>query len=212
MGIDLALLLPFIVRNPDLHAKLLNTFSYLEYIGFRKIVKSQIAERLDPETLSHALEEGRHALLLKKLAIKTGGGKFEMYSPASLLRGPEAEIYFQSLDRACERIIEAEIFSKNKVRLTYLYVTWLVEQRALAVYECYQETLGVFGIKPPLNGLLAEEDKHLADVERELLDSDTKFSFRVAALKEVEETLYQTYLLALSQQLKVSEKFVEAHV
>ena len=32
-----------IVADPALHARWLNTFSYLEYVGFRKIVKSQRA-------------------------------------------------------------------------------------------------------------------------------------------------------------------------
>jgi len=30
-----------IVADPALHARWLNTFSYLEYVGFRKILKSQ---------------------------------------------------------------------------------------------------------------------------------------------------------------------------
>ena len=57
------------MRNPNLHARWLNMFSYLEYIGFRKIVKSQGAENLSLETLGHAVEEGRHALMLKKFAF-----------------------------------------------------------------------------------------------------------------------------------------------
>jgi hypothetical protein len=48
-----------IVVDKKLHARWLNTFSYLEYIGFRKIVKSQMAEALTNKVISHALEEGR---------------------------------------------------------------------------------------------------------------------------------------------------------
>jgi hypothetical protein len=47
-----------IVVDKKLHARWLNTFSYLEYIGFRKIVKSQMAEALTNKVISHALEEG----------------------------------------------------------------------------------------------------------------------------------------------------------
>jgi len=37
----LKVLVDRIVVDPNLHARWINTFSYLEYIGFRKIVKSQ---------------------------------------------------------------------------------------------------------------------------------------------------------------------------
>jgi hypothetical protein len=44
-----------VVADPALHARWLNTFSYLEYVGFRKIVKSQRAEVLTAAILGHAL-------------------------------------------------------------------------------------------------------------------------------------------------------------
>ena len=46
-----------IVADPALHARWLNTFSYLEYVGFRKIVKSQRAEVLTAAILGHACEK-----------------------------------------------------------------------------------------------------------------------------------------------------------
>ena len=70
-----------VMQDDHIHARWLNTFSFLEYIGFRKIVKSQRAEVLNRSLLVHALEEGRHALLLKKLAVKLGGSKFDFYRP-----------------------------------------------------------------------------------------------------------------------------------
>lgn len=206
---SLEMLLPKIVSDPDLHGRWLNTFSYLEYIGFRKIVKSQTAENLDVETLGHAVEESRHALLLKKLAIQIGGSKFKKYSPSALLCGQQAEFYFQLLDRTCENHIEPA--SENKARLTYLYVTWLVELRALSVYRLYQNALEAVGVKPSLTGLLAEEDKHLADVEQELLKSDPDFHSRGLALRRVEDELYQAYLLALNHELNASEESIAAH-
>jgi hypothetical protein len=68
-----------IVADQVLHARWLNTFSYLEYVGFRKIVKSQKAEALTAAILGHACEEGRHALGLKKLALRLGGAEFDSY-------------------------------------------------------------------------------------------------------------------------------------
>lgn len=211
MGDKLAILLTGIVSDSDLHAKWLNTFSYLEYIGFRKIVKSQGGDRLDAETLAHAVEEGRHALLLKKLALKTGGSKYNTYALDALLCGAEAEGYFQTLDNACESQVRFQAPNQDCVRLTYLYVTWLVELRALSVYGLYQEALRAAGIPAPLNGLLAEEDKHLGAVERELFALDPDFAERAAKLKEMEASLYQDFLFALARDLAPPERVLPAH-
>ena len=123
-----------IVADPALHARWLNTFSYLEYVGFRKIVKSQRAEGLTAEILQHACEEGRHALGLKKLAVKLGGAGLDSYAPETLLCGEEAEAYFQELDQFCDEAF-ADRPAEERVKLTYGYVTWLVERRALDVYN-----------------------------------------------------------------------------
>jgi hypothetical protein len=93
-----------ILDDPNLHASWLNTFSYLEYVGFRKIVKSQASDSMSLETLGHAVEEGRHALRLKRLAVKVGGVAFDSYRAEKLLCGDAAEAYFQKLDGYCESL------------------------------------------------------------------------------------------------------------
>ena len=59
-----------IAEVPALHARFLNTVAMLEYIGARKIMKSQRADMFDMELLSHVSEETRHAWLVKRMAIK----------------------------------------------------------------------------------------------------------------------------------------------
>ena len=166
-----------IVADTVLHARWLNTFSYLEYVGFRKIVKSQRAEGLTAAILGHACEEGRHALGLKKLAIKLGGAEFDSYASEVLLCGEEAEAYFQDLDKACDEAF-ANRSEAERGKLTYCYRTWLVERRALDVYGTYKNALGDSDIARKLGGLLAEETKHLADVEAVLHAIDPEFSTR----------------------------------
>ena len=189
-----------VVADPALHARWLNTFSYLEYVGFRKIVKSQRAEVLTAAILGHACEEGRHALGLKKLAIKLGGARFDSYAPEALLCGEEAEAYFQDLDQAC-----AEAFAgrseAERGKLTYGYVTWLVERRALDVYGIYKKALGDSDVARKLGGLLAEETKHLADVEALLHIGDPEFSTRSKEFEAVEAALYQNFIDALTREL-----------
>jgi hypothetical protein len=190
-----------VISSPALHAKWLNTFSYLEYIGFRKIVKSQNATGLSTETLSHAVEEGRHALKLKKLAVKIGGKDFDNYDEHTLLCVREATNYFQTLDRSCEKALE-DIPLEQRPRFVYLWVTWLVEKRALLVYELYQATNPGPG---SLRSLLAEEENHLQAVESELRARDAGFEKRGSLFKTIEEGLYQTYIDALMRELALSE-------
>jgi hypothetical protein len=189
-----------VVADPALHARWLNTFSYLEYVGFRKIVKSQRAEVLTAAILSHACEEGRHALGLKKLAIKLGGAQFDSYAPETMLCGEEAEAYFQDLDQACDEAF-ADRSNEERAKLTYCYVTWLVERRALDVYQVYKRALGDSDIARKLGGLLAEETKHLADVEALLHTGDPEFMTRSKEFETVEAALYQNFVSALTREL-----------
>ena len=189
-----------IVADPALHARWLNTFSYLEYVGFRKIVKSQRAEVLTAAILGHACEEGRHALGLKKLAVKLGGAGFDSYAPQVLLCGEEAEAYFQDLDQSCDEAF-ADRSTDERVRLAYGYVTWLVERRALDVYGLYKSALGDSEIARKLGGLLAEETKHLSDIETLLQAADPAFSTRSKEFEAVENSLYVVFLAALTKAL-----------
>jgi hypothetical protein len=189
-----------IVADPALHARWLNTFSYLEYVGFRKILKSQRAEVLTAAILGHACEEGRHALGLKKLAVKLGGAGFDSYAPQVLLCGEEAEAYFQDLDRSCDEAF-ADRSADERVRLAYGYVTWLVERRALDVYGLYKSALGDSEIARKLGGLLAEETKHLSDIEALLQAADPAFSTRSKEFESVENSLYEVFLAALTKAL-----------
>jgi hypothetical protein len=189
-----------IVADPALHARWLNTFSYLEYVGFRKIVKSQRAEVLTAAILGHACEEGRHALGLKKLAVKLGGAGFDSYAPQVLLCGEEAEAYFQDLDQSCDEAF-ADRSADERVRLAYGYVTWLVERRALDVYGLYKNALGDSEIARKLGGLLAEETKHLSDIETLLQAADPAFSTRSKEFEAVENSLYEVFLAALTKAL-----------
>lgn len=189
-----------IVADTALHARWLNTFSFLEYVGFRKIVKSQKAVELSAAILGHACEEGRHALLLKKLAVKLGGADFDSYAPEVLLCGEEAEAYFQELDQFCGDAF-SDRADAERAKLAYGYVTWLVERRALDVYGIYRKALGDSEIARKLGSLLAEEDKHLADVEALLEAGDPGFAARAKQFEAVETSLYQGFIGALSKEL-----------
>ena len=199
-----------IVRRPALHARWLNTFSYLEYIGFRKIVKSQNADQVDSEILQHALEEGRHALRLKKLAVRLGGNDFQVYSARTLLCGDAAKAYFQNLDHACEAKLQY-FDSRQRAQLVYYYVTWLVEMRALEVYGIYHQALGALPEAAVIKGLLTEEVGHLEEVSAQIQTLDPEFEKTQEALKIIEAQLYDNFLTALEHDLASYSPAESAH-
>jgi hypothetical protein len=198
-----------VVTDDHLHARWLNTFSFLEYIGFRKIVKSQRAEILNRSLLMHALEEGRHALLLKKLAVKLGGQTFDFYRPETMLCPDAAKTYFQELDHQCDAKF-AHLGELERAKLVYLYVTWLIERRALDVYGRYKTILGDSDVAPKLNALLAEEVGHLRAVEAGIAAGDPEHAARSAEFEALESDLYQDFVSALVRELAPKRAGVEA--
>ena len=185
-------LLAFVVSDRQLHAKWINTFSLLESIGFRKIIKSHKAQELTTEVLQHAFEESRHALLLKKLAVRVGGLGFDTFEPDHLFCGDSAVSYFQTLDAVCAREL-------GSAKLCYLYVTWLVEVRALQVYEAHRAAAAkgdaaCQGVATQLARLLREEESHLDEVEVSLRVLDPEFEMRGAEFQKVERLLFATFL------------------
>ena len=200
-------LLPHIISNPNLHARWINTFSYLEYIGFRKIIKSQWAEDISAAVLSHACEEGRHALRLKKMAVKIGGKDFDSYSADKLLCPEQAENYFKILDASCEMALASHFVEPKIVsRLTYLYVTLIVEVRALRVYGDYLDVLKQNGSGQVIEAMLAEEAAHLEYVQRELVELDPHYEQRRLQIEDIERGLYSDYVSAVQREVELSLK------
>lgn len=195
-------LIATIVKDRHLHARWLNTLSLLEYIGFRKIVKSQRAETLNAGILAHAAEESGHAVRLKKLAMHVGGPDFDSYAPEHLLCGEAAQDYFQSLDHQVEAQF-GERSDGERTKLTYLYVSWLIERRALAVYGVFKKTLAGSEIAKKLDGLLNEEVGHLRAAEAEIATHDLEHSVRAPQLVDLEAGLYETFIGALATALQM---------
>ncbi len=202
----LASLMPIVIDDDQLHARWLNTFSYLEYVGFRKIVKSQRADGLSRAFLNHALEEGGHAFLLKNLAVKVGGKAFDFYTPESMLCPEAAGSYFQNLDHGCDEKFAA-LADAERSKIVYLYVTWLIERRALDVYGRYKDALGASPLAGQLDDLLTEEIGHLRQVEAGLAAGDPEHATRAPALEAFEQDLFETFVAALAEDVAA----VQAH-
>ncbi len=188
----------FLGKDRFINAKFLNTLSVLEYAGARKIIKSQKAESLNLEILRHIAEEIRHARILKKMALQLSNQSLTTYRKEHLLAGDAAWDYIQSVDH----FVEDEI-KKPDPWIKYLYVTLLIEERAMEVYPLYSETLGQLGLAQPLQGLIAEEETHLKFTQRHILENDPESSKRLPQLRAFEKSQFDKFMISAHLELAI---------
>jgi hypothetical protein len=177
-------------------AKFINTLSLLEYMGSRKIVKSQSAQMMSLDLLSHISEEVRHAEVLKKLSLKMSDNQLKTYSDEHLYCGAAARTYIQTVDHIAE-----ELFGKQNAWISYLYTTLLLEERAKLIYPICGETIEPLGYTNVFKGILKEEDRHLEAILADLGVIDGVTEEKLRALKEAESQAFTQFLIQLDAAL-----------
>jgi hypothetical protein len=176
---------------PQLHWRFLNTLSLLEHIGARKIMATQTAGgELCGDTLRHIAEEARHAWFFKRQAEAVAGHALS-YDAASIMAGPQARAYMARLDGTIARTAGGAS--------AYLYMSLVIELRAVWFYRIYQDVLTAGGKTIKLGGLLAEEDRHLEEMQGQLRALDEDLAVRLADFTAYEEIRFQTLLSALER-------------
>lgn len=191
-------LLKNIITSPKIYARFLNTLSLLEYIGARKILKSQHQQYLTEKLLAHSIEELRHARVLKRAAIKIAP-EYDSYAPDALLCGAEATHYFQTVDHATNTVI-----GEYNPWHCYLYTTLLIEIRALSFYSTCEEILQELGMPSVFRGILVEEEQHLQEVT-EYLQKIPGYEKNLEILKNIEEKEFSGFLQAVERNIAVME-------
>lgn len=182
-----------LASRPDAHSRFVNTLSLLEYIGARKILKSQKESRITAELLAHVAEEIRHAQALKRVALKLSEGKLEGYGQDELLAGSEARAYIQAADHT--PLLQGE-HSRDEFT-SYLYATLLIEERANRIYPLYEPILAGAGHPGVLKAILREEETHLQDIRREI---EATGSPELAPLREREERAFHAWWNAVERE------------
>lgn len=186
-----------VVKMPELHARLLNTLSLLEYIGARKIMKSQEESRITPTLLAHMTEEIRHAQILKKLALKVGGEAVNTYNEQSLLCGLEGRSYIQAIDRkACE------VIGSQNSWVNYLLTTLIIEERAQELYPFYDELLKPLGLNGPLKAIFREEEEHLTQVIELLKNNGGLSETQIELVRQEERIHYTAFFASVAEELQ----------
>jgi hypothetical protein len=187
-------LLERVIAEPARHGRLINTLSLLEHMGSHKIMATQHSAKIDQATLKHVAEEAQHAYFMKRQAEKTTARRLE-YVAGDLLAPAAARMYFQRLERAMVRTLGPQRDS----RAVYLYMSMIVEFRALWFYELYQSALQQARHALSLKRVLGEERAHLADMADRLAGIGDSAGVHTAEFLRVEKLLFARLLRGFEQ-------------
>ncbi|MCK4934466.1 MAG: hypothetical protein KAR79_02655 [Simkaniaceae bacterium] len=186
-------LLEKIVSDNLLHAKWLNTLSYLENCGARKIALAEHPTLVKKEMLKHAEEEFRHAYYLKKQIPKLVNAPFHDYSLSLMLGGICSRHYLNRLDLFTSRLLKKNAANKQ---FAYILVTYAIEKRAEMLYPKYHEILKKTQSKIHVKSIILEEEEHLQEMEKELTIWNAGKKY-VEIICKQEEILYEKWLGAI---------------
>lgn len=196
-------ILTAIVADTNMHAKWLNTLSFLENCGARKIAACEHPSKVKREVLKHAAEEFRHAYHLKRQIEKLECGAMEDYRNAFLLGGYASRHYLAALDLYTSRFLRTQLkLAKRAVKEgAYLLVTYAIELRAAELYYLYDKALKQASYKVSVKSILLEEKDHLAEMEAELKNWPAGLSC-VEKILRFEAQLCQRWLNSVSQEIR----------
>lgn len=203
-AVQLRKVLDRIVPNRSLHAKWLNTLSYMEHVGATKIARTQSGPEATFMTLKHAAEEARHGFFLKKLAHRLEPEGLPNYHREFLLAPTHSHQYLYRLDLAASRLCrDAGLQGRDLHDLSYLLVTYAIEVRADELYGVYQEYLEDYSeAKLSVRGIINEEEGHLAEMETALADYPEELRGLTRPMLDLENALYADWLDTLWSEVR----------
>ncbi|MEJ7559506.1 MAG: hypothetical protein WKF66_14450 [Pedobacter sp.] len=192
----LTLILEAIIKDNELHAKWLNTLSYMENAGAKKISASEHKEDVSLIILKHAAEEHRHAYYLKKQLEKLEGGLCKTYKSHELLTPNHTRFYLNALDIAVCRYLKQE-FKLSGFDLkfaAYLFVTYAIEVRADELYPVYQEVLTRAGSRVTVKSIILEEEGHLEEMLNQLKTFSPDWEHHAGIVVKIEEEMFHHWI------------------
>lgn len=200
-------LLERIVNNNDTHAKWLNTLSYMENAGARKISACEHPTEVNLIQLKHAAEEHRHAYYLKKQILKIDSNICENYQNEYLLASTSTRQYLHSLDiKSCKYLQQYFSLTKEQLKYAaYLFVTYAIEVRADELYPVYQEVLTKHASKVMVKSIILEEEGHLEEMISQLDDFCEQWKIHADRILTIENELHQQWINSISQEVLKAE-------
>jgi rubrerythrin len=192
-----------IVNDNLLHAKWLNTLSYMENAGAKKISASEHKENVNLIILKHAAEEHRHAYYLKKQLDKLEGGLCKTYTNEELLTPNQTKFYLNALDVAVCRYLKQH-FNLSGYALkfaAYLFVTYAIEVRADELYPVYQEVLTNAGSKVTVKSIILEEEGHLEEMLNQLKAFSADWVKHAEIVIKIEQGMFEEWISQLHKHI-----------
>jgi hypothetical protein len=182
-------ILPIYLADPLFHAKWLNTLSYLENCGARKIARCEHPQNVSKQMLKHAAEEFRHAFYLKQQISTKLGFLLPSYQLNAIWGGLETLRYLDRLEAKVYRLVK----QSYPQQAAYLLVTYAIELRASEVYPIYQHLLTHIKSPVSVRSILLEEKGHLEEMQEQIASSgiDEKI---IASTCDIEGTLCREWL------------------
>ncbi|WP_313366966.1 hypothetical protein [Sphingobacterium mizutaii] len=196
-----------IVADAILHAKWLNTLSFMENAGARKISACEDPLNTDLIQLKHAAEEHRHAYYLKKQIGKLGIEGFEFYNESSLIGGKASVQYLHRLDVKTSRYLKEQFnLTGQELRYAaYLFVTYAIEVRADELYPIYQEVLTSVGSKVMVKSIILEEEGHLEEMISQLKGFNPKWEAHAEHVLQIEAALFHHWIAEVSKEVALCD-------
>ncbi len=195
----LAEVVDIIVPNHSLHTRWLNSLSMMENTGARKISRYEDPVHTGIIVLKHAAEEARHAYYLKKLIGKLDPDACPDYTYPHLLAPIESHHYLNMLDTECSRYLRQQLGLSGRALKhgAYLLVTYSIEVRADMLYGIYQEALTRHSSKVNVKSIIAEEEGHLEEMQKMLVDFHPNWQQFAADACAIEDRLFTTWISAV---------------
>ncbi|BAV05403.1 hypothetical protein FLA_1410 [Filimonas lacunae] len=186
-----------------MHARWLNTLSFMENAGARKISACEHAEEVSIIQLKHAAEEHRHAYYLKKQITKLEVPFCEGYAAADLLAPVYTRHFLHQLDiQTCKYLKKHFQLSPTGLKYAaYLFVTYAIEVRADMLYPVYQEVLTRNNQKVMVKSIILEEEGHLEEMIKQLEGFAPDWEKYAKDVLAIEEQLYTAWVAVLHQEI-----------
>ncbi|SDH87588.1 hypothetical protein SAMN05421846_102356 [Chryseobacterium taeanense] len=196
-------LLEKIVQHNESHAKWLNTLSYMENAGARKISACEHPSEVNLIQLKHAAEEHRHAYYLKKQILRVNSKICENYRNEELLASTSTKQYLHSLDiKTCKYLQQKFSLKKEELKYAaYLFVTYAIEVRADKLYPVYQEILTKHSSKVMVKSIILEEEGHLEEMVSQLDKFSEDWKSHAEYILKIENELHEHWIQSISQEM-----------
>lgn len=197
-------LLQRIVQNHEVHAKWLNTLSFMENAGARKISACEHHSKVSLIQLKHAAEEHRHAYYLKKQIGKINPELCQTYESGELLASHATRQYLHSLDiQTCRYLQDTFQLTKEELKYAaYLFVTYAIEVRADELYPVYQDILTKESSKIMVKSIILEEEGHLEEMISQLDDFSPDWKSHADHILKIEQKLHDQWIGAITQEVE----------